>query len=166
MQNLFTIFDAGGSYLSQWLIAYDLYMTMYTSLIWPWRQRSVDMAHNVNMFWLPIVLRWQQRFITQSTVKTCVKQPLKNRQNKDVSLMKVESIAEWSILQYFWPTLSDNWSWKPIFKLFESGNFTQVLLYDLGFKVHGQKILKLSVWFATQHSLLKTFFFKFTSHKL
>ena len=36
------------------------------------------------------------------------------------SLMKVESIAEcstWSILQYFWPALSDNWSWKPIFGL-------------------------------------------------
>ena len=29
--------------------------------------------------------------------------------------MKVESIAEWSILQYFWPALRDNWSWKPIF---------------------------------------------------
>ena len=37
------------------------------------------------------------------------------------SLMKVESIAEcspWSILQYFWPALSDNWSWKPNFGLF------------------------------------------------
>ena len=46
--------------------------------------------------------------------------------------MKVKSIAEcslWSILQYFWPALSDNWSWKPIFGLFESGRFTQVLLY-------------------------------------
>ena len=34
--------------------------------------------------------------------------------------MKVESIAEcslWSILQYLWPALSDNWSWKP-FKFF------------------------------------------------
>ena len=44
--------------------------------------------------------------------------------------MKVESIAErstWSILQYFWPALSDNWSWKSIFGLFESGLFTQVL---------------------------------------
>ena len=40
--------------------------------------------------------------------------------------MKVESIAEcspWSILQYFWPALSDNWSWKPICGLFESGLF-------------------------------------------
>ena len=49
-----------------------------------------------------------------------------------VSLMKVESIAEcspWSILQYFWPASSDNWSWKPIFCLFESGRFTQVLLW-------------------------------------
>ena len=47
------------------------------------------------------------------------------------SLMKVESIAEcspWSILQYSWPALSDNWSWKPIFSLFEGGPFTQVLL--------------------------------------
>ena len=46
------------------------------------------------------------------------------------SLMKVESIVDaWSILQYFWPALSDSWSWKPIFGLFESGRFTQVLLY-------------------------------------
>ena len=51
---------------------------------------------------------------------------------KNGSLMKVESIAEcspWSILQYFWPSLSNNWSWKPIFNLFESDHFTQVLLY-------------------------------------
>ena len=37
------------------------------------------------------------------------------------SLMKVKSIAEfspWSILQYFWPALSDNRSWKPIFGIF------------------------------------------------
>ena len=37
------------------------------------------------------------------------------------SLMKVKSIAEcslWSILQYFWPALSDNCAWKPIFGLF------------------------------------------------
>ena len=48
------------------------------------------------------------------------------------SLVKVESIAEcspWGILQYFWPALRDNWSWKAIFGLFESGRFTQVLLY-------------------------------------
>ena len=55
--------------------------------------------------------------------KTFVKRPLKNRQNKDLndkingSLMKVKSIAEcspWSILQYFWPALRDNWPWKSI----------------------------------------------------
>ena len=52
--------------------------------------------------------------------------------------MKFESIAEcspWSILQYFWPTLSDNWSYKPIFGLFESGRYTQVLLYSHSFCV-------------------------------
>ena len=50
------------------------------------------------------------------------------------SLMKVESIAEcspWSILQYFWPALSNNWLWKPIFGLFKSGHFTPVLLYSM-----------------------------------
>ena len=44
----------------------------------------------------------------------------------------VESIAEcspWSIPQYFWPELSDNWSWKPICGLFVSVRFTQILLY-------------------------------------
>ena len=51
------------------------------------------------------------------------------------SLMKIESIAEcspWSILQYCWPALSDNRPWKPILGLFESGRFTQVLLYVYG----------------------------------
>ena len=46
--------------------------------------------------------------------------------------MKVESIAEcppWHILQYFWPALSDNWAWKPIFGLSENDRFTQVLVY-------------------------------------
>ena len=36
------------------------------------------------------------------------------------SLMKVKSIAEcspWSILQYFWPAISNNLSWKLIFGL-------------------------------------------------
>ena len=56
--------------------------------------------------------------------KTCVNQLLKNRQNKDPndksysSLLKVKRIAECSkgsLLQYFWPALSDTWSWKPIF---------------------------------------------------
>ena len=31
---------------------------------------------------------------------------------------------------HFLPALSDNWSWKPSFGLFESGRFTQVLLYS------------------------------------
>ena len=62
----------------------------------------------------------------------------KIRQNKGLndnngSLMEVKSIAEcsslWSILQYFWPALSGNQSCKPCFGVFESGHFTQVLLY-------------------------------------
>ena len=48
------------------------------------------------------------------------------------SLLQVQSIAECSkgsILQYPWPALSNNRFWKTIFGLFESGRFTQVLLY-------------------------------------
>ena len=58
--------------------------------------------------------------------KTGVKGKPKNSKTKILmtspSFVKVESIAECS-------ALSDNWSWKPIFDLFESGCLTQVLLY-------------------------------------
>ena len=50
------------------------------------------------------------------------------------SLMKDESIAEcsyWGILQYFWPALSDNWCWNPLYGCFESGSFRYVLLYTI-----------------------------------
>ena len=58
--------------------------------------------------------------------------------------MQVKSIAECSILehsailltcikgsilQYFWPALSDNRSWNPILVFFVSGRLRQVLLY-------------------------------------
>ena len=49
--------------------------------------------------------------------KTCLKWSLKIDKTKILmtngSLMQVESIEEcskWSILKYFWPALSDNWS--------------------------------------------------------
>ena len=45
------------------------------------------------------------------------------------SLLKVESIAEW-------PASSNNWSWKPIFGLFESRCFTQVVLYYKQYEPH------------------------------
>ena len=70
------------------------------------------------------------------------------------SLMKVESIAEcstWSILQYFWPALSDNWSWKPIFGLFENGRFTQVLLYLFFLKVKSLENVEVVLLMVNQH---------------
>ena len=45
------------------------------------------------------------------------------------SLMQVKSTAEGSILQYFWPALSDYWSWKPIFGLLLSGHLRQAYWY-------------------------------------
>ena len=63
--------------------------------------------------------------------------------------MKLESIAEcstWNILQYFIPALSDKWSWKPIFGVFESGCFTHVLLYIHCFTGDGFQDVKDSQW--------------------
>ena len=80
-------------------------------------------------------ISWIGLFILEYN-KPCVKRPLKTGKTKILmtngGLMKVKSITEcspWCILQYFWPALSNNWSWKPIFSLFERGRFTQVLLY-------------------------------------
>ena len=39
-------------------------------------------------------------------------------------------MLSWSILQYFWPALSDNWSWKLNIWSFLSGRLRQVLLYS------------------------------------
>ena len=47
------------------------------------------------------------------------------------SLMKVESIAEcshWSILQYFWPVLSDKRSLNQVLVFFRSGRLRRILL--------------------------------------
>ena len=63
--------------------------------------------------------------------KTCLKQSLKKDKTMTLitngSLMKVKSIAEcspWSILQYFCPAISNNWS------SFLSGRLRRVLLYN------------------------------------
>ena len=53
------------------------------------------------------------------------------------SLMKVESIAEHSA--------SDNWYWKPIFGLFESGRFTQVLLIHLSVITSHQQSMRPTI---------------------
>ena len=68
--------------------------------------------------------------------KTYVKRPLSKRPQvffKTIyRLMQVKSITEcsnWSILQYFRPSLSYNLSLRSLFCLFLSGRFTQVLLF-------------------------------------
>ena len=74
----------------------------------------------------PSLYHKRTMFKTLICSKTCLKRPLKYRQKKKIqttngSILKVGSIAEcspWSILQCFWPALSDNWSWKPIFGLY------------------------------------------------
>ena len=77
------------------------------------------------------------------------------------SLMKVESIAEcspWSILQYFWPALSDIWSWKPIFGLLYSGHYKQVLLYmNAQAKILASSQKKVTVHACFNHLLHRLF---------
>ena len=67
---------------------------------------------------------------------TCLKRPLKNRQNKGLKDkwqlnegQKYCRMLSWSILQYFWPAFSHHRSWKPILIFFLSGRLRQVLLY-------------------------------------
>ena len=45
-------------------------------------------------------------------------------QNRHLKVVWTEHYA------YFWPALSGNWSWKLISGIFESGHFTQVILYN------------------------------------
>ena len=94
-----------------------------------------------------------------SCSKTCLKRPLKNRQKNLIlmtngSLMEVKSIAEcslWSILQYFWPALSDNWSWKPSFGLhFEWPLKTGFTVFNL---IFGRK-MKLIVFSCVSWGLI------------
>ena len=67
--------------------------------------------------------------------KTCVKRPLSKRPKfvfkTNHRLMQVRSIAECSkgsILQYFRPSLRYNLSLRPLFDIFLSDHFKQVLL--------------------------------------
>ena len=65
------------------------------------------------------------------------------------SLMKDESIAEcspWSILQYFWPALSDNPYWKPILVFCLSGRLRQVLLYVVVYSLFAVVPIVLGLW--------------------
>ena len=66
------------------------------------------------------------------------------------SLMKVLQNAPLGafILQYFRPQLSDNWSWKSIFSLFESGPFTQVLLYTYPYHAEYMCIIGIFVHYS------------------
>ena len=65
------------------------------------------------------------------------------------SLLKVKIIAvcsPWSILQYFWPALRDNPSWKPISVFFLSGRLRQVLLFSLSVYVYMQHMKLLIIY--------------------
>ena len=75
--------------------------------------------------------------------KTCVKWSFQKDQKMvfktNYRLMQVKSIAEcslWSILQYFRPSLSYHLSLRPLFCLFLSGHFIQVLLYSKFHLIH------------------------------
>ena len=80
------------------------------------------------------------------TVEPVLSGHSKRRQKKmifktDYRLMQVKSIAGCSmgrILQYFQPSLCYHLSLRPLFCLFLSGRFTQVLLYSFWSALEGQ----------------------------
>ena len=96
-----------------------------------WVTVTVQLSHqyHITSYGFFCMLHWYNKLAFSVYSKTCLKQPLKNRQNKDLNEgQKICKMLPWSILQYFWPAWSDKWSWKPIFGLFESSRFRQVLL--------------------------------------
>ena len=137
-------FNSGNSVTSQSVLLY--YMYQCTILNWCYIHGTVlhfSLGMYRHVIWY-MYFRGNSNNMTQitwhlsrkqSTVKPVLKGHSKVDKTKILmtngSIMKVESIAEcspWSILHHFWPALSDNWSWKRIFGLFESGRFRQVLL--------------------------------------
>ena len=93
----------------------------YTKYGCRWMLGSKDLA-----FWIHQHGYWKETIL--HTVKPALRDHSKIDKAKHFmtngSLMKVKSIAEcspWSFLQYFWPALSDNWSWKTIFGLLWEG---------------------------------------------
>ena len=94
-----------------------------------WPQLLLLLTNLFSILWAAIIY-------SLSTVKTCVNGHIQKDQKMvfktDYCLMQVKSIAECSkgsILQYFRPLLSYHLSIIPLFCLFLSGHFTQVLLY-------------------------------------
>ena len=63
-------------------------------------------------------------------------------------LMKVESIAEcslWSILQYFWPALSDNRSWKPFLVFLTVAVLHRFYCFDMQGRVKCKRFLQYHI---------------------
>ena len=66
------------------------------------------------------------------------------------SLMKIESIAErslWSILQYVWPALSDNLSWKPIFGILKVAVLHRFYCISYVFGLASHQIMQMNIYY-------------------
>ena len=121
------------------------------SSLWSWSTLFVPILTLIRQIMLAkICSRWRIKTAFQINFLHTVKPVLSSHSKIDKTkvlmangrLMKVESIAEcspWSILQYFWPALSDNRSWKPILVFFLSGRlrqfFTVLTLDSCGFQI-------------------------------
>ena len=88
---------------------------------------TLPLKGQLTFIWKCYLLKWSAAYFAKIiwlTVKPVLSGHLKIDKTKHLmasgKLMKVKSIAEyshWSILQYFWPALSNNRSWKPVFGL-------------------------------------------------
>ena len=122
--------------------------SMFNTCVWCcWHHHHVTLfrpmefsikLHTIKSGWSIVYFQWLQVITLKKILysKTGVKRPLSKRPKMvfktDYCLMQVKSIAECSkgsILQYFRPSLSYQLSLRPLFCLFWSGRFTQVLLY-------------------------------------
>ena len=89
---------------------------------------------NISMYYTPLAfVSCKPSALHCKFSKTCVKRPLSKRPKfvfkVNYRIMQVKRFAEWSILQYFRPSLRYHLSVRPLVCLVWSGRFTQVFLY-------------------------------------
>ena len=119
--------------LTQSLSIYFLEYLQYTGMFKRLKQISIHHGYTLSVV-MSIICNSNTLCLYS---KTCVKRPpQKDRKlvfKTNYRLMQVKSTAECSmgsILQYFRPSLSYHLLLKPLFCLFLSGRFTQILLYS------------------------------------
>ena len=124
----FLLFSRTSFFYSRWLTSLGL-----GAYIDNFHELGLSQMHHLDDFSLEVSFTMLIAFTVKRVLSGTQKEHHKLVFNTNYRLMQVKSIAECSngsILQYFRPSLSYHFPLRPLFCLFLSGCFRQVLLYD------------------------------------